>query len=404
MRATYVIWSIVLIVACTGTVHGNDFTRYLENIDTHNAVKRLSQQEKAQRAEGKARLSWGDPVLKAAAKNFPMRGFPHYKTPMTGVEFGLFQKIPISDRRELEDSASKAMAKSTYWSKRDLTSRLRLEAWQTAIQWTAKAKALIVLKESDNWLAKKIQVTKSLYANGKGSQQAILELQIRMSEIQSMIERKRHEQKAALERLQYLFGAPIDLESTIMPWATLESPSEDGDLSSAERALKAKAEAKSFERRARSSAQTPDITVGLSYTFRDNIDRNGDFISLSVQIPLPVSDKTTDRIDTAASTAAAAQLAYDDYKEIKTTRMAQTKITMDRIAIERKIIADQTLNFAKAARNIASKAYALAETSYVELLSAELSLQKIILKDIELWSKMQSSRAQLKYLKGDKLW
>ena len=48
--------------------------------------------------EANLKSSWGDPKFKIAVKNLPVNSFKTNETPMTGIEFGFSQKIPLTTK------------------------------------------------------------------------------------------------------------------------------------------------------------------------------------------------------------------------------------------------------------------------------------------------------------------
>ena len=396
---------ILPIIFWANIAEARSFSKALRSLEEHDQVASLH--EKSTQLEQKAKVqgSWGDPVLKTGFKNFPKESLDFDQTPMTGIEIGVSQSIPINSKRGVAEAAGKAMAETAGWETKDLLEKLRLQVWNLAIHWEARQREIAVLQSSLDWLSKKIEISKSLYANGDSSQQAILEIQIRQSSVRSKLERKRFEQKKLKQRLAYFLGEEFKLSSHSIDWALLEpNGSATESVHAGEKSLATKLKAKTLDSQSKRLDRVPDLNVGLGYTFRSDLDSNGDFVSLTLAMPIPISDGRHAEYAASESSESALRHAYRDYQKNRTSMLAETKIELLRINTELKIIDEQTLRFAEAARKISSTSYGLGNSSYIELLAAELSLQEVQLERIKLWSELWSTKAQLKYLQGERLW
>ena len=78
--------------------YGFTFTDAIKKIDSHESVDALKNMALAIREEGGSRGSWGDPTFKIAAKNLPKDSLARDETPMSGIEFGISQKIALTTK------------------------------------------------------------------------------------------------------------------------------------------------------------------------------------------------------------------------------------------------------------------------------------------------------------------
>ena len=62
--------------------------------------------------EAQLKGSWGDPKFKITAKNFPIDTLKKNQTPMTGIEFGILQKIPLTTKYGQIEGAFNSLAKA----------------------------------------------------------------------------------------------------------------------------------------------------------------------------------------------------------------------------------------------------------------------------------------------------
>ena len=190
-------------------------------IMTHKSA--LSLQNKSRQLQEMARsaASWGDPVLKVAAKNFP-DDLDSERSPMTGYEIAIIQNVPLSSRNTIQSKKFKELAASEKWKSRDQLDMLMAQFWKNLIHHRRVMDELEILNENLNWLEKIIKISQNLYSNGKISQQALLELKIRKSELNRTIEIKKYDFAAVDEQMSYLLGERnIELDMKTVPWKIL---------------------------------------------------------------------------------------------------------------------------------------------------------------------------------------
>ena len=147
----------------------------------------------------------------------------------------------------------------------------------------------------------------------------------------------------------------------------------------------------------------PDLTVGVAYTKRSNIDNKGDFVGASVSFPLPFSGKKYAYNSNAVFQKTVKERAFRNYKLKKRSKLKEIAFKKERYLKELDILKNKTLNFAKSARDITSRSYRLGNTSYVELLNAEINLQNYLLKKTELESTLDKLKIEGALLSGGKI-
>ena len=83
-----------------------------------------------------------------------------------------------------------------------------------------------ILNENFNWIKSIIKVSKKLYSTGKISQQALLDIEIRKTEIERDMSNKKFEYLKIGDELNYLIGHKHIDESSI-PWSFIEKREKD---------------------------------------------------------------------------------------------------------------------------------------------------------------------------------
>jgi len=264
------------------------FSEAITKIQEHDSVEALISLAQAQYSDAESRGSWGDPSFKIAVKNLPQESLKDDETPMSGVEFSLSQKVPLTTKYGNLKKSYQAKAKSIEFDVKDQKQLLAKSLWQILIYKRSVLSEITIFEENIIWINKMIDISKKLYANGKLSQKALLDLQIRQTEIESEINNKKFELLKISDNLEYLLSQK-KIDDKSVPWQILEQ--KDGShLDNREKSLKEKVFASEFRLKAAKQNYIPDLTLSVGITKRSNIDDQGDFLGASISFPLPISD------------------------------------------------------------------------------------------------------------------
>lgn len=399
-RITYL--SIVIMFCFSRTAFAFTFKEAIKKISHHEAIEQLENRSKSLKSESSVKGSWGDPMFKIAAKNYPKDSLEDDKSPMTGLEFGISQKIAITTKYGNIENAFEKLSQSALMDSKNKKQEMLKAFWVYLVNTKRIEEEISIFKENLDWMNKTLKVSKRLYSNGKISQQALLDIQIRKSELEAELSNKQFELMEQGDRLGYLLGLEGTLDRKTVPWKLLQSKSSVEDYK--ESALKSKVEAKNHLLTASKLAYIPDLTLSFGYTKRSNIDNQGDFVSAMVSFPLPFSGSKYSAHSKAAFAKSQAEKKLIDYRKFKGSEKRRLVHVTQKIEKELKILNARTLEYAINSRKITSKSYSLGETSYVELLQSELKLQKLMLKKTKLKSKLYINQIAYKYLVGEKLY
>jgi cobalt-zinc-cadmium efflux system outer membrane protein len=91
----YIIVPILFVSLSASAITFNEAVKALKK---HESIEAVSFKSKALSEEAELKGSWGDPKFKIAAKNFPKDTLEKDQTPMTGIEFGVSQKIALTTK------------------------------------------------------------------------------------------------------------------------------------------------------------------------------------------------------------------------------------------------------------------------------------------------------------------
>tara|TARA_Y100000590_G_scaffold470454_1_gene665258 strand:+ start:135749 stop:136939 length:1191 start_codon:yes stop_codon:yes gene_type:complete len=382
---------------------GYSFSEAVKRIETHEAVESLNQMAGALTEKGSVNGSWGDPMIKLAAKNFPKDSLKDDETPMTGIEVGLSQKVALTTKYGNTQDAFESLGQAKRHEAGDKKKSLVVSFWKIVIEQKRLGEEIQIFSENLAWVTKILKVSKKLYSNGKISQQALLDIQIRKSEIEAGLSNKEFELKESQSRLGYLLDLEGELDLQTVPWRLVEGPNtEKIDLK--ELSLESKLKASKHMVTAAKQSFVPDMTFSVGYTKRSNIDNRGDFVSAAVVFPLPISGKKYAGHSKAVHERAAAESLLRNYRRMKNSRERALEHSISRIENELKILNQKTIKFAENSRKVTSKSYGYGRSSYVELLQSELKLQSLLLKRSRLDANLIIKKLEKRYLVGERLY
>jgi len=371
-------------------------------LEKHELVELLQLSSELATQNARRESSWGDPQFKVAAKNYPQDDLRNDRSPMTGVEYSLSQKIPLSSKYGIMGDAQLALAQAYQHEAEDKKLALEKNLWEILIYQKKLKDELSILQENKSWIAKMLKVSKRLYSNGKTSQQALFDIGIRESEIDTQISNRSYELLQLDDQLKYLLGNRR-LDQKSIPWkllgASILSPKDHRQI-----ALSQQIKAKELSYKAATLNFIPDITLSLGKTQRANIDGQGDFVSAAISFPLPFSSVKYAQNSQAIFERKLVEKKYENYQNEKERDVAVFRRDIKKIVKELEILDKKMISFAKNSRSITATSYGLGEASYTELLQSELKLQQILMQRIQLEALHLRTQVGLRYLLGGALY
>ncbi|PIQ53171.1 MAG: hypothetical protein COW01_14610 [Bdellovibrionales bacterium CG12_big_fil_rev_8_21_14_0_65_38_15] len=376
-----------------------DFMQAQKQVLEHDLIKSTQFQAKAMDDAASVAGAWGDPMVSVGAANLPIDdGLRRDKTPMSGIVFGVAQKIPLGSRISKKEDAAKQRAKQFYYQSEFTSQKLLANFWSYLISLKRHSLDLDFLKENEAWLRSMVQVSKKLYSNGKITQQALLDIQIRHQQVQSNIAEKTGVIETINSNIAYILGKdqPVSIKGT--PWNKIKSVKIHDDPK--EKSFKAAVSAAELEQSSARWARLPDATVGVNYTKRSNIDGRGDFVGINISMPLPFGSTRSGQESIAANEWVAAKSNLKNYEQSKSATLyslgTEAKSLDQQLALTKK-----SLSFARTAKEVSSKSYRIGGVSYFDLLQSELRLQEIELRANELEAKLSENYIQQKLWNSD---
>jgi|GEM_PF-1178699 len=401
----FVLHSIAFMIAFVTNAQGAEkieFTEAFKLLEQHSSVEDLKSKALAQTEKAHSAGSWGDPKLTLAAQNLPQDDLSLDQSPMSGFQIQLSQTIGITPKYGQLEKANQLLADSI--SSRADAQRLQLayKAWSAAIEWQEGRGRLEVAQESLEWIENMLSVSKKLYANGGLSQQAILDIQMRRSELRSNILKLKSRLKEIEAMLSYVLPRRYEIDLSSVPWRFFEKnfSQELNDPSEVE--LERLVESQELKLSAERWGQVPDLTLGVGHIKRD-ANAFGDAVTFSVSMPLPTSGKRYSQKREALSQKRSALHRLTDYKNKKGSRLRELSLKTERVKGQLKILNDETLSYARNSREIAATSYQNGSLNYNDLLDTELKLQKFQDQRHEFEAEWRRSRLESMLLSGHSL-
>lgn len=362
------------------------FEQAIDMIDNHPLLKEKSYDRQAEHHLIEKLGALPDPKIKMSAKNYPIESMRFDETPMTGVEISLSQILPLSKKYSYYEQSASYQEKSKSWQETASKRSLYKSFWEHLIETERLQRILKITENNIQWIDKMIEISENLYANGKISQQAIFDLQIRKSELQSTLSSTKLGKRLEDTKLSYLLGGSRTYQSIeSIPWHLIGINRINSQiLDPHQKALEEDLLSTDLKSKAKAAEKIPDIELAIGYTKRSQKDGLGDFLSLSAQVSLPVTDRTFADSRSHIAKKYAAEQKLKHYEVKKTNSLEQMKVHNQIITEELKILESKSIVFAKGALEAITNAYRLGTASYVELLNFELKLQNLELKLVEL--------------------
>lgn len=380
------------------------FSDAIKNLKEHDVIAALRSKAKALNEEGKSKGSWGDPMLVLAAKNFPKETLKDNETPMTGVEVQISQKIALTTKYAAIKESYQHMGKSSEHDSESKMHELVKSFWDILIEDKKIDEEIKIFEENLDSINGILKVSKRLYTNGKISQQALFDIQIRKSELEASLSNKRFESQEQQDMLAYLLGyADQKLLKDSIPWKILttrdDRPNDPKELS-----LQSQIYAKTTMLTAKKLAYIPDLTFSIGLTKRADIDRKGDFVSAMVAFPLPFSGQKYADHSQSIHEKSAAEKQLVNYQRYRLSESNRLKHEIEKLTMELDILNRSTIRYSENSKKITSKSYGLGGSTYSELLQSELKLQNLLIKKSNLVAMLLKLQVKYKFLIGEKLY
>lgn len=398
---------LLTTVMTTPQISAASFKSILGNLANHPKVKQIGYEKDSFLEQSIEAGSLPDPVLKIAIQNIPASSLQHDRTPMSGFEVTMSQSLPLNSRLTSLESAFLKMSEVAGYRRDFMVRKLKHEAWKHAISWKSSTEEIKLTAESKRWLKKQLKISNTLYANGKVSQRAILEIETKIADLEATEVALKREEVRVKEKLVYIIGiGSEDTISNVDPGSirvdSLGTSKERINQPMIE-ALKSNWHAKAALAESAQLSKTPNLTVGFSYKKRSEIDDLGDFVGAFVALPLNFGQKASSNHRKALSDYQASKEALENLIWERTNTISSLERELVLLEREKHILKEKSLKFSTLNRRAVSKSYGIGAATYEELLSAEMSHLRTLIRISRVSQKIANHKIELRFAKGESL-
>ncbi len=402
MKTIHVVTLITVTYLIINNALAISFDEAMKSIQNHNSLKAYDGMSQSIEGMGDAKSSWGDPMFKIMAKNLPKDSLKRDQTPMTGIDFSLSQKISLSGKYSKLHQSYQENKKSNQSVKEYELQKLYLLVWSLMARKEELTSKIEISLSSLNWVNKQIRVSERLYANGKIPQQALLDLKVRKSELDGQIIKLRSSLKGIESNEQYLLDSKESIVLASVPWNELKKSQKGIDYK--EKSLEQNLRSKELELSSTKRDFIPDMTFSITYTKRENIDGNGNFVGAGVSFPLPFSGQKYGNYSKAVGDRYRSEFILKDYRRKRESQLGELRQKINGLEEELKILNTKTIPFSKNSREISARSYARGGVSYSDLLGGEINLEKFLFKESALMAELRLALINYKFIAGEALY
>jgi len=356
-----------------------------------------------------------DPMAVVALSNVPVGGLELDRTPMTGVEVGLEQQVPASEKRRLRRQVRSEEAEALWGRYDDLCNDTKRRVKKAYYDVQLLGETLRIAQANKGVAKDLLETAEALYATGKGLQQDVFRAQVRLSRMIDEAVAAREGRAAAGTRLNRLLYRPARQpvpELAALGREELRLDPEELAARALEQnprmlALTKQVEQTKTKTELAKAGLRPDYKLGFRYRIRQEIPMDpafgDDFWSASVAISLPWlyrSDTVDQEVRGAEATRAAAEAELEALRNELGARVEELVVEGKRLDEQITLLETALLPQAEGALSSSWSAY---ETGRVELLTVldnHLNLYHLHLRRSRLLAERKRMLAELEYVVG----
>lgn len=329
-----------------------------------------------------------DPMLKVALSNVPTDSWAMDRTPMSGTELMLTQKIPFPGKLGLKKNVARDLARkaeSKWESARDfVVAELKHNYYQLYLL----QKSIQVTQENKALLQDFAQIASTRYSVGKGIQQDVLKAQVEVSKMTDKLITLQEAKSVAQARINVLLnrspqdplGRPQDLVFRKMDLREkqLQDLALDSNPALLGMAFSVKASESSYRLARRE--YLPDFTLSVSYRMRDEVKmdpvRGVNFFSASagINIPLYSWSKQKRKVQQKELELESARRTFDSREN--TLKLGVSRLFYSLVRYQEEVQLYQTAILPQARQSLESarSAYQVDKVDFLTLLNNQVTL------------------------------
>ncbi len=413
LRMTLLLGLVVLAAA----VQAETLTQVLSEAAKSNQGVRAAQAKwQAAQEEAAQQGWWPNPMLKLSALNLPEGQWDFQRTPMSGKQLAITQKVPFW-KTPLRHSAAQYRSQAARLEWQTRLWKVRQEVSGAYDQLLYLQQAAQIVQQNRDLIQKLVKVASVKYAGGNGLQQDVLRAKVELALLDNQLLEIKEKQKNGTENLTSLAGReqndPVLVEGNLQ-W----HPRALDRKALAQKAMQNNPQLLQLQQAMESSrvqntladwSWVPDLELSGYYTWRDEVHGDPvagqDFVGLSlgVEIPLwffahqlPAAREARARLDQSSA-------ACQDWKDTLGAQVQASLDRLERIAASEQLYATMVLPQAKAALESSVTAYQTGRVDFLTVVNNETLLVQHQLKYWKIVSDYEAEVAVLESLVAEEL-
>ncbi len=359
---------------------------------------------------------WPNPKLKMSFLNLPSGEWNFSRTPMSGKQLMLMQKVPFW-KAPLRGSAGEAKARAAHAQWQNKRWEVRHAVTSTVVQLLYLREAAQILQKNQKLIQRLAKVARAKYEGGRGLEQDVLRAEVELAlldnqllEIKEKQQTKQAKLKAILSRSQ---DRPIELEGSLHWQARYLKRSEMLLRAQVKnprlQQLQAQVEQSRWQRRIADEDWIPDLELSGYYTWREAIRGDPvageDFagVSAGIEIPLFFFSRELPASREAHARYEQKKSQHQAWEDELAAQVNSSLDRIDRLAASREIYHTRVLPQAKAALESSLTAYQTGRVEFLTVVNNETMLVRHEIRHHKIIAEYEQALAHLEMLLGSEL-
>lgn len=352
-----------------------------------------------------------DPQLRLGVQNLPTDTFALDQEPMTQSQIGFRQTFPSSGtlaaRSAQFDAYAEAFSEKASERRRHVLLATR-EAWLELLYWNYAEK---VLRDNRALFSDLVDITRTMYAQGRQNQHDVLRAELELSRLDDRIVSVTEKISVARARLAQWVGpnnAARPLPNVLPTWPSVSQKELLDGIHRHPRLLALKHNVMATEGKIAEadSAYNPSWSIDLGYGKREGVDTLGaprsDFVSIMLNVDIPLF--TTDRQDRQLSASRRERFSAELEHQralLELRRQAESEWSRWEKLQERAALYDSSIiGQARQQTDASIAAYQNQRGDFADVMRAAITQLDVQLDERRIITDLTISRARIEFLGG----
>lgn len=377
-------------------------------------LKMLKEKYNASESRIEINSNLSDPMLTLGFMNLPTNSFSFTQEPMTGKIVGLSQAIPFPGKlgsvADVAEKDAEIVTKEIADSENEIKKIISQNYWELVFV----RKAIEVANESKRLLKDIAEVVRANYSVARASQQNLLKVELEITNIIDRIEELKSKESSIISMINaqllkdaqsYIYTNDLpSIEYLHITQAKLDSLAKSyrpflGGIQLAEAKMALMEELARYD-------YYPNFTLGMIYTFRDEISATNtplnDFISfaLGISLPLNYGGKVTAKVEEAEAMQRMYEEQYKTSLQMLNGNFGSSIAKLNSLQERIKLIEEALLPQAIQTYSASLSSYQVAQIDFINVVDAQNKLYQVETNLYRLKSEYLKEINELEFLTG----